>query len=111
MRHFILIVFNLYAIQGTAETSIHEELKTQCMKIYTRQEPDAAGIIKGVPVLIGLETLSIPLLLGLMYALNLECPCKLSKTLQIFQRLFAGLDSLRPKPTAKFMTLKNKLLL
>ena len=83
------------------------------MSIYICREPDAVGIvIEGIPVLTHLGNLAKAccLLLGLTYALNLDYPSKLSKTFEVFQRLFVGLDTLRPKPTPKFMTLKNKLL-
>ncbi|XP_061905561.1 uncharacterized protein LOC133651599 [Entelurus aequoreus] len=98
---------------GTAETTVHGDLEMKNMSIYICREPNAVGIIiEGVPVLTHLGNLAKAccLLLGLTYELNLEYPSKLSKTFEVFQRLFVGLDTLRPKPTPKFMTLKNKLL-
>ncbi|XP_072769552.1 uncharacterized protein [Nerophis lumbriciformis] len=98
---------------GSAETTVHEDLEMKNMSIYICREPNAVGIIiEGVPVLTHLGNLAKAccLPLGLTYALNLEYPSKLSKTFEVFQRLFVGLDTLRPKPTPKFMTLKNKLL-
>ncbi|KAG1958006.1 hypothetical protein F2P79_006421 [Pimephales promelas] len=80
------------------------------MSIYVCREPDAVGIIiEGIPVLTNLGNLAKAccFLLGLTYALNLEYPSKLSKTFEVFQTLFVGLDTLRPKPSPKFMTLKN----
>ncbi|XP_061897283.1 uncharacterized protein LOC133646183 [Entelurus aequoreus] len=98
---------------GTAETTVHEDLEMKNMSIYICREANAVGIIiEGVPVLTHLGNLAkvCRLLLGLTYALNLEYPSKLSKTFEVFQRLFVGLDTLRPKPTPKFMTLKKKLV-
>ncbi|XP_072769550.1 uncharacterized protein [Nerophis lumbriciformis] len=98
---------------GSAETTVHEDLEMKNMSIYICREPNAVGIIiEGVPVLTHLGNLAKAccLPLGLTYALNLEYPSKLSKTFEVFQILFVGLDTLRPKPTPKFMTLKNKLL-
>ncbi|KAL1005692.1 hypothetical protein UPYG_G00062440 [Umbra pygmaea] len=98
---------------GAAESTVHEDLKMKNMSIYVCREPDVVGvIIEGKPVLTHLGNLAKAccLLLGLTYALNLEYPSKLSKTFEVFQRLFVGLDTLRPKPSPKFMTLKNKLL-
>lgn len=99
--------------KGTAESIVHEDLRLRNMSIYICHEPNAVGIvIEGVPVLthVGNLARACCLLLGLTYALNLEYPSKLSKTFEVFQRLFVGLDTLRPKPTPKFITLKNKLL-
>ncbi len=66
------------------------------MSIYVCREPDAIGIIiEGVPVLphFGNLAKACCLLLGLTYALNLEYPSKLSKTFEVFQRLFVRLDT------------------
>ncbi|XP_034468605.1 uncharacterized protein LOC117777772 isoform X1 [Hippoglossus hippoglossus] len=97
----------------TAEEKVHEELKTQDMRIYACQQPDAVGIIiDGTPVLTGLDNVSRAccLLFGLTYALNRDYPPKLAKTFEVFQRLFVGLDTLQSKPSSKFISLKNKLL-
>ncbi|XP_056248329.1 uncharacterized protein LOC130179403 [Seriola aureovittata] len=97
----------------TAEDKVHKDLKSQSMRIYVCQQPDAVGIIiDGTPVLTGLDNVSRAccLLLGLTYALNLDYPPKLAKTFEVFQRLFVGLDTLQPKPTSKYISLKNKLL-
>lgn len=99
--------------QRTAEDKVHQDLKTQSMRIYVCNKPDAVGIIiDGTPVLTGLDNMSRAccLLLGLIYALNLDYPHKLAKTFEVFQRLFVGLDTLQPKPTSKYISLKNKLL-
>ncbi|XP_054589562.1 uncharacterized protein [Nothobranchius furzeri] len=98
---------------GSPETSVHEDLKLRSMMIYICHDPDAVGIIiEGVPVLTNLGSLAkaCSMLLGLTYALNLQYPTKLVKTFEVFQRLFVGLDTLRPKPSSRYMTLKNKLL-
>ncbi|XP_073346576.1 uncharacterized protein [Pagrus major] len=97
----------------TAEDKVHEDLKAQSMRIYVCHQPDAVGIIiNGTPVLTGLDSMSRAccLLLGLTYALNLDYPPKLARTFEVFQRLFVGLDMLQPKPTSKYISLKNKLL-
>ncbi|KAA8587585.1 hypothetical protein FQN60_016447 [Etheostoma spectabile] len=97
----------------TAEDKVHQELRPQSMRIYVCHKPDAVGIvIDGTPVLTGVGTLSRAccLLLGLTYALNLDYPPKLVRTFEVFQRLFVGLDMLQPKPTSKYISLKNKLL-
>ncbi|XP_067330012.1 uncharacterized protein [Channa argus] len=97
----------------TPEGKVHEELKSQSMRIYICQQPDAVGvIIDGTPVLTGLDNMSRAccLLFGLTYALNLDYPPKLAKTFEVFQRLFVGLDTLQPKPSSKYINLKNKLL-
>ncbi|XP_049455374.1 uncharacterized protein LOC125902801 isoform X1 [Epinephelus fuscoguttatus] len=96
----------------TAEDEVHQDLKTHSMRIYVCHQPDAVGIIiDGTPVLTGLDNMSKAccLLLGLTYALNLDYPPKLAKTFEVFQRLFVGLDMLQPKPTSKYINLKNKL--
>ncbi|XP_042354024.1 uncharacterized protein LOC121951665 isoform X2 [Plectropomus leopardus] len=97
----------------TAVDQVHEDLKTQSMRIYVCQQPDTVGIvIDGTPVLTGLGNMSRAccLLLGLTYALNLDYPPKLARTFEVFQRLFVGLDVMQPKPSSKFINLKNKLL-
>ncbi|XP_034038709.1 uncharacterized protein LOC117521504 [Thalassophryne amazonica] len=97
----------------TTESSVHKDLEMQNMRIYVCQNPDVVGIIiEGTPVLTGLSNLATAcsLLLGLTYALNLEYPSKLSKTFEVFQRLFVGLDTLQPKPSSKYVNLKNRLL-
>ncbi|XP_067239633.1 uncharacterized protein [Chanodichthys erythropterus] len=98
---------------GKTESSVHEDLKMHNMQIYVCREPDAVGIIiEGIPVLTDLGNLARAccLLLGMTYALNLQYPPQLCKTFEVFQRHFVGLDTLRPKPSSRFMTLKNKLL-
>lgn len=88
-------------------------MKTESMKIYVCYEPDAAGVIvEGIPVLSGLGNLAraCSLLLGLTYALDLQYPSKLVKSFEVFQRLFVGLETLRPKPSSRYTNLKNELL-
>lgn len=91
---------------------MHEDLKTDSMKVYVCTEPDAADIIEGVPVLtvIGDLAQACRLLFELTYAQNLQYPSKLGKSFEVFQRLFVGLETLRPKPSTRFISLKNRLL-
>lgn len=49
-------------------------------------------------------------LFGMIYALSLKYPPKLSNTFEGFQRLLAGLNTLCPELTSKFVALRNKLL-
>ncbi|XP_063741520.1 uncharacterized protein LOC134865754 isoform X2 [Eleginops maclovinus] len=99
----------------TAEEKVHQDhqgMTSRSMSVYVCQQPDAVGIIiAGTPVMTDLDNLprACCLLLGLTYALNLDYPPKLAKTFEVFQRLFVGLDMLQPKPTSKFISLKNKL--
>ena len=56
VRQFVLIF-----IQGTTESSVHEDLKTQSMRNYACHEPDAVGIIiEGIPVLTDLGNIESP---------------------------------------------------
>lgn len=103
----------MFVLQRTTQDKVHEELKTHSMRIYVCQQPDTVGIIiDGTPVLTGVDNMpqACCLLFGLTYALNLDYPPKLAKTFEVFQRLFVGLDTLQPKPTSKYINLKNKLL-
>lgn len=98
---------------GISEEEVLEDLKLESVRIYICQQPDVVGVvINGTPVLSGLDSLGTAccLLLGLMYALNLDYPPALSKTFEIFQRLFVGMDPMIPRPSSKFINLKNRLL-
>ncbi|KAG5848607.1 hypothetical protein ANANG_G00100310 [Anguilla anguilla] len=103
----------LHETHGTAESNVHEDRKMHSTRIYACREPDAVGIIiEEISVLtdLGNPARACCLLLGVTYALNLQYPSKLYKAFEVFQRLFVGLDTLRPKPTSKFVSFKNKLL-
>lgn len=82
------------------------------MKIYVCHQPDTVGIIvDGHPVIRGLPNLAKAccLLFGLIYALELKYPKKLVYTFEVYQRLFLGMDVMRPKPSSKYTNLLNKL--
>ncbi|KAL3064895.1 hypothetical protein OYC64_001010 [Pagothenia borchgrevinki] len=99
--------------EGEPEVEVQQRLVMHSMKLYVAHEPDAVGIIiEGMPVLadMGNVARACCLLLGLTYALNLQYPAKLAKTFEVFQRLFVGLDTLQPKPSSRYISLKNKLL-
>lgn len=91
--------------------------QSQTMKIllvYSQDDPvdpvDVALVIDGSEVLTkcGNKTKACILLMGLIYALNLQYPSKLKNTFDFFQKVFLELD---PKRLLnKVQTLKNKLL-
>ncbi|XP_039860269.1 uncharacterized protein LOC120716731 isoform X2 [Simochromis diagramma] len=66
-------------------------------------------VIEGTAVL---EDLDVPracaLMMGLIYALNLSYPKQVKNTLEVFQKVFLGLDGLKASPWV--MSLKYKLL-
>ncbi|KAI4885690.1 hypothetical protein NFI96_019732 [Prochilodus magdalenae] len=80
--------------------------------MYVCHQPDAIGVsIEGNPVTRGRTTLSKAgcLLFGLTYALELKYPPKLVHTFETYQRLFVGMDHMRPKPSSKYTNLLTKL--
>ncbi|KAG5271941.1 hypothetical protein AALO_G00185920 [Alosa alosa] len=91
--------------------------QSQTMKVllvYSQDDPvdpvDVALVIDGTEVLTKLEnkTKACILLMGLIYALNLEYPPKLKNTFDAFQKIFLELE---PKRLLnKVQTLRNKLL-
>ncbi|KTG31534.1 hypothetical protein cypCar_00044298 [Cyprinus carpio] len=94
------------------ETEVQAELGSCPLKIYMCHQPDTIGIIiEGQPVVRGVPNLSKAccLLFGLTYALDLKYPSKLVHTFEIYQRLFVGLDPMRPKPSSKYANLLTKL--
>ena len=108
-----LIVFVFYKGNSRDQcTWGHENAQSDDL-CHVCHEPDTEGIIiDGNPVLIDLGDLAAPgsLLLGMTHTLNLEYLPKHDKTFEVFQRLFAGIDRLRPKLSPRFISLKNKLL-
>lgn len=87
----LIVLFIL--IQGKTESSVYEDLKMRNMQIYVCRVPDVVGIIiEGIPVLTRLGNHA--------RAMNLQYPPQLSKTFQVFQRHFVGLDTLRPKSSS-----------
>ncbi|XP_039648395.1 uncharacterized protein LOC120553766 [Perca fluviatilis] len=94
------------------ETEVSAELSDCIMKVYMCHQPNAIGIvIEGHPVVRGLNNLSQAccLLLGLTYCLDMKYPPKLQHTFETYQRLFVGIDPMRPKPSSKYTSLLNKL--
>ncbi|XP_009295485.2 uncharacterized protein [Danio rerio] len=94
------------------ETEVHAELGSCPLKIYMCHQPDTIGIIiEGQPVVRGLPNLAKAccLLFGLTYAIDLKYPSKLMYTFEIYQRLFVGLDPMRPKSSPKYAKLLTKL--
>lgn len=87
-----------------------EDLGSYSLMIYVCQ--DTYGIvIDGQPIVKGLTTLAnvFCLLVGFIYALDLEYPTKVKYTFEVFQRLFIGLNPLRPKPSNKYTGFIKKL--
>ncbi|XP_067267074.1 uncharacterized protein [Chanodichthys erythropterus] len=71
---------------------------------------DVCVVIEGIKVLNGCgnRTTACILLMGLIYALNLEYPKKLKYTFEVFQNLFLKLDG--AKLLKKVQSLKRKLM-
>ncbi len=74
------------------------------------EEPVVSIVVEGSKVLCKCENTAkaCALLMGLIYALNLQYPSKLKYTFEVFQKLFLELDGLKLSP--KVRSLKNKLL-
>lgn len=74
------------------------------------KEPVVSIVLEGSKVLSKCENTAkaCALLMGLIYALNLQYPSKLKYTFEVFQKLFMELDGLKLSP--KVRSLKNKLL-
>ncbi|XP_061565367.1 uncharacterized protein LOC133419892 [Cololabis saira] len=85
----VIVIHNVMAEEDPAEVSI---------------------VIEGIQVLTGCgnRTKACMLLMGLIYALNLEYPKTLKNTFQVFQKLFLELDG--AKLLKKVHSLKSKLL-
>lgn len=73
-------------------------------------EPVVSIVLEGSKVLSKCENTAkaCSLLMGLIYALNLQYPSKLKYTFEVFQKPFLELDGLKLSP--KVQSLKNKLL-
>lgn len=71
---------------------------------------DVCVVIEGTKVLnnCGNRTTACILLMGLIYALNLQYPKNLKNTFEVFQKLFLELD--RGRLLKKVQTLKHKLM-
>ncbi|KAI2642470.1 Olfactory receptor 497 [Labeo rohita] len=82
---------------GKTESSVHEDLKI-CRYMSAVNQMQWASSLRESQCLLILEIWP-----G-------RYPPQLCKTFEVFQRLFVGLDTLRPKASSRFMTLKNKLL-
>ena len=78
--------------------------------IVTPEKEEVSIVIEGITVLsrCGNSTRACILLMGLVYALNLEYPKTLKNTFEVFQKLFLELDG--AKLGKKVHSLKIKLL-
>lgn len=76
----------------------------------TSEEEQVSIVIEGNEVLTkcGNRTRGCILLMGLIYALNLEYPKALKNTFEVFQKVFLEIDG--TKLSRKVQTLKIKLL-
>ncbi|XP_037390186.1 uncharacterized protein LOC119265406 isoform X3 [Pygocentrus nattereri] len=97
--------------------SEHEDHTDQTMKVIVihdaMSEDDPADVfvvIEGIQVLKGCgnKTKACVLLMGLIYALNLEYPKKLKYTFEVFQKIFLELDG--AKLLKRVHSLKSKLM-
>ena len=96
---------------------VHEGHMDQTMKVLVIHNPageenpaEVSIVIEGNQVhTCGYRTKACVLLMGLIYALNLEYPKKLKYTFEVFQKLFWELDG--AKLLKKVQSLKNKLLM
>jgi len=94
----------------------HENVMDQTMKVLVIHDArdggpaDVSIVIEGdrVLTLCGNQTKACALLMGFIYALNLEYPKKLRYTFEVFQKLFLELDG--AKLLKKVQSLKCKLM-
>ena len=80
-------------------------------RVMAEEDPlDVSIVIEGNQVMegCGTRTKEFVLLLGLIYALNLEYPKQLKNTFEAFKKLFLELDG--EKLLKKVHSLKNKLM-
>ncbi|KAA0721373.1 hypothetical protein E1301_Tti021883 [Triplophysa tibetana] len=89
-----------------------ERQTNQAMKVMVMHNPTAEQdpVIEGNKVLSGCgnRTTACMLLMGFIYALNLEYPRNLKYSFDVFQKLFLELDG--TNPLKKVQTLKRKLM-
>uniref|UniRef100_A0A3B3RSE1 Uncharacterized protein n=2 Tax=Paramormyrops kingsleyae TaxID=1676925 RepID=A0A3B3RSE1_9TELE len=73
------------------------------------EEPDVSIVLEGSKVLTKCQNTAkaCALLMGLIYALNLQYPSNLKYTFEVFQKLILDLDGLKLSP--KVRSLKTKL--
>ncbi|KAI9545413.1 hypothetical protein NQZ68_036884 [Dissostichus eleginoides] len=101
---------------STIDEDEHENVMDQTMKVLVTHDArdggpaDVSIVIEGDRVLTscGNETKACALLMGFIYALNLEYPKKLKYTFEVFQKLFLELDG--AKLLKKIQSLKCKLM-
>ncbi|KAG9269204.1 hypothetical protein AMEX_G16207 [Astyanax mexicanus] len=95
----------------------HEDYTDQTMKVLVthsaiaEDDPvDVSIVIEGIQVLKGCgnKTKACMLLMGLIYALNLQYPKKLKYTFEVFQKIFLELDG--AKLQKRVHSLRSKLL-
>lgn len=91
--------------------SDHTMKVTVIHNVMAEEDPaEVSIVIEGNQVLTGCgnQTKACMLLMGLIYALNLEYPMTLKNTFEVFQKLFLELDG--AKLLKKVHSLKSKLM-
>lgn len=105
--------FLLFNMEDEREGHTDQTMKVLVIHNPTAEEDpaDVSIVIEGNKVLnaCGNRTKACVLLMGLIYALNLEYPKKLKYTFEVFQKLFLELDG--AKLLKKVQSLKSKLMM
>ncbi len=106
------ICFYYFQQEDELEDHTNEIMKLVVIHNPTVEEnpADVCVVIEGIKVLTGCgnRTTACILLIGLIYAFNLEYPKNLKYTFEVFQKLFLELDG--AKLVKKVLSLKHKLL-
>ena len=106
-------------LQDVSQEAVKEDCSQHLMEIivihpnvtHENQNPSYVSvIIEGKEVLEDCRSLAnaCPLLMGVIYAVNLSYPLKLKYTFEVFQKLFLELDIL--KMSSKVQALHKKLV-
>ena len=115
LSSFCFYFFPLF--QDTQKEVAESELEQVTMAIFIvrkdgdplRHPEDIGVVIEGVEVLNNLASVAsaFAMLLGLIYALNLNYPQKLKLTFEVIQKVFMGLEDQKMSP--KVQSLNTKL--